>query len=467
MYIEQIYTGCLNEAAYFIESRGEAAIVDPIRDIDNYLDLAKAHKAVIKYIFITHFHREFITGHLELSKKTGASIVFGPTTQARFNFHLASDGEVFKIGDITIESVHTPGHTLESTSYLLKDEAGKPHCIFTGDTLLIGDIGRPDLSHANLSAQELAALVYHSVQNKFRPLPDDVIIYPAHIDDRGILESSDSEKQSTIGMEKKHNPAFKSQTMEEFILMLTKDMKEVPAYFALNAKNNKEGYSYMEDILEKGLISLTIDEFKEKIKQDYIILDTRNSMEFTQGFIPDSMSIGLEGKFEEWAGIILPFNKKVTLVTDPGKEKESITRLARVGFENVEGYLKGGFTEWKTAGSPLDLIIDIEADELAMDLPFDENLQVIDVRTQFEFAEGHVVHATNIPLRDLTDIAQIANLEEDQNIYIHSADGYESVIASALLKRQGYHNIRNILGGWKKIKEEENIPTEKSGEVLN
>lgn len=467
MYIEQIFSGCLNEAAYFIESKGEAAIVDPIRDVDSYIALAKDHQAEIKYIFITHFHTEFITGHLGLSKKTGATIVFGPTAQAGFNFHSAKDGEAFKIGGITIESVHTPGHTLESTSYLLKDETGKSHCIFTGDTLFNGGIGRPDLSHANLSAQELSALMYHSVQNKFMPLPDEVIIYPSHIGDGGTRESSDDKKLSTIGREKKHNPAFKPQTMEEFILMLTKDFKEVPAYFAQNAKINKEGYTSMDDIMEKGFNPLTIEEFKDKIKRDYIILDTRNSLEFTQGFIPGSISIGLNGKFEEWAGTILPFNKQVILVTDTGKEKESITRLARVGFENVEGYLKGGFNEWKAAGKTIDLIIDIEADELAMDLPFDDNLMVIDVRTQFEFAEGHVLHATNIPLRDLTDIAQIASLEEDQNIYLHSADGYESVIASALLKRQGYHNLRNILGGWKKIKEEENIPTEKSAEILN
>ena len=467
MHIEQVFTGCLSEAAYFFESKGEAAIVDPIRDIDDYIALAKAYKAAIKYIFITHFHAEFISGHLELSKITGAPIVFGPNTHAKFDFHLATDGEVFAIGDITIEAVHTPGHTLESTSYLLKDESGKPHCIFTGDALLIGDIGRPDLSNATLSGQELAALMYHSVQNKFRRLPDDVIVYPAHIGGNKTGESSDRKKQSTIGIQKKENPAFQSQTIEEFILILTTNVTEDPAYFALNAKINKEGYSSMDDILKKSLIPLTIEELQEKIKGDCIILDTRNSLEFTQGFIPGSVSVGLEGKFAEWAGTILPFNKPLILVTDPGKEKESITRLARVGFENVEGYLKNGFYEWKAAGKSIDLIIDIEADELAMDLPFDENLMVIDVRTHFEFADGHVINATNIPLRDLTDIAQIASLEEDQNIYIHSSDGYESVIASSLLKRQGYHNLRNILGGWNKIKEEENIPTEKSGEVLN
>ncbi len=467
MHIEQIFTGCLNEAAYFIESKGEAAIVDPMRDIEKYLALAKDHHAKIKYIFITHFHTEFISGHLELSKETGAIIVFGPTTQATFNFHLAKDEEVFTLGDITIEAVHTPGHTLESTSYLLTDESGKPHCIFTGDALLIGDVGRPDLSSDSLSSQELAALMYHSVQNKFMPLPDEVIIYPTHLSDGESSKISISEKQSTIGIQKKVNPAFQSQKMEDFILRLTKNLKEVPAYFTLNAKINKEGYSFMKDILKKGLIPLSLEEFTEKIKNDYIILDTRNSLEFTQGYIPGSVSIGLEGKFSEWAATILPFNKPVILVTDPEKEKESIIGLARVGFENVEGYLINGFNEWLTVGKAIDLIIDIEADELAMDLPFDENLLVVDVRTKFEFADGHVLHSTNIPLKDLTDIAQIASLEEDQNIYIYSEDGYESVTASSLLKRQGYHNLRNILGGWNKIKEDEKIPTEKSGEVLN
>ena len=467
MHIEQIFTGCLNEAAYFIESKGEAAVVDPIRDTDAYITLAKAHQAEIKYIFITHFPAEFISGHLELSRKTGAHIVFGPNTDAKFTFHLAKDGEVFSLGDITIEALHTPGHTLESTSYLVKDRSGKPHCIFTGDTLLIGNIGKPDLSKATLSSQELAALMYHTFQNKLAPLPDDVIVFPARLEANRNTDAADAVKQTTIGIQKKENPAFQQQTMEEFILGLTKNAPEIPPYFTVNSKINKEGYSSMDTILKKSLVAISIEELKEKMKEDYILLDTRNSLEFTQGFLPGSVSIGLEGKFEEWAATILPPKKPVVLITDSGKEKESITRLAGVGFENVEGYLKNGFDEWQSAGKAIDLIIDIEADELAMDLPFDENLSVIDVRTPFEFAEGHVLHATNIPLRDLTDIAQIASLEEDQNIYIHSADGYESVIASSLLKRQGYHNLRNILGGWNKIKEEEKIPTEKSGEILN
>ena len=467
MYIEQIYCGCLSKAAYFIESNGEAAIIDPLRDTGSYVKLAKKHKAAFKYIFETQIHSDFISDHLELRKKTDAQIVFGPTMDTRFNFHLAKDGEIIKIGNLTIEAIHTPGHTLESTCYLLRDETGKPHSIFTSDTLLIDEAGKPDLSSGNLSGQELAALIYHSIQNKLISLPDDLIVYPAHLSGRSTGSNIPAKMYSTIGDQKKENISLRIQPMEEFIAVITKDLNDIPGNFAFNIKMNKEGYSPLKNIMNKGLVSLKIKEFKEKNNQKCIILDTRNSTEFTEGFIPGSVSIGLDGRFEECAGNVLPFDHSVLLVTEHGKEEESITRLARVGFEKVEGYLQGGFEEWKSSGEAIDLIIDIEADELAMDLPFDDNLMVVDVRTQYEFAEGHVKDSTNIPLKDLTDLAQIASLEEDQNIYVHSGEGYSSVIAASLLKRQGYHNLRNVLGGWNKIKEQENIPTEKSGEVLN
>ncbi|MGN6194858.1 MAG: MBL fold metallo-hydrolase [Ginsengibacter sp.] len=467
MYIQQIYTGCLSEAAYFIESNGEAVVIDPMRDTTAYLEIAKDHNATIKYIFETHFHADFISGHLDLAKETGATIVYGPNTKADFNFHLAKDGEIFKIGNITLEVIHTPGHTLESTCYLLRDENGKPYCIFTGDTLFVGDVGRPDLSSGNLSKEELASIMYNSVQNKILTLPDDVIVYPAHGPGSSCGKNIGSETTSTIGSEKKNNYALQPQTREEFIKSVTDGLEEAPPYFSINARINKEGYENLDEIKAKGLRSLLVEEFKTKVDEGCIILDTREGAEFTNGFIPGSISIGLDGRFAEWAGSLLSFDQPMVLVTPEGKEEETLVRLARVGFDKVEGYLKGGFEAWKNANEKIDLIINVEADELAMDIPFDEKLTIVDVRKFSEFADGHVKDAINIPLGEMKDVAQIAQLEEDQNLYVHCASGYRSVIASSLLKRQGYHNLRNVIGGWKKIKEEKNIPTEKEADVLN
>ncbi len=467
MYIEQIYTGCLSEASYFIESNGEAAVVDPIRDTESYLKMAQGRNATIKYIFETHFHADFISGHLDLSKQTGATIVYGPKTKTNFPFHLAKDGEEFKIGEITIETIHTPGHTLESTCYLLKDETGKPNCIFTGDTLFVGDVGRPDLSSGNLSKEELASIMYDSIHDKLMELPDDLIVYPAHGPGSSCGKNIGPETQTTIGAQKISNYAMLPQTREEFINAVTSDLADPPPYFPINAKINKEGYGNLDAIKSKGLQALSIKEFKNKVSNDAIILDTRNSEEFTNGFIPDSIFIGLDGRFAEWAGSLLSFKKPIVLVTEKGKEEETLVRLARVGFENVEGYLKGGFNAWKKGGENIDIIINIEADELAMDIPFDDNLTVLDVRRFNEFADGHVKDAINIPLAEMADVAQIAQLEETQNIYIHCRSGYRSVIAASLLKQQGYHNLRNVLGGWNKIKEQNNINTEKEANVLN
>jgi glyoxylase-like metal-dependent hydrolase (beta-lactamase superfamily II)/rhodanese-related sulfurtransferase len=467
MYIQQLYTGCLSEAAYFIESNGEAVVVDPMRDTAAYLQITKDHNATIKYIFETHFHADFVSGHIELSKQTGATIVYGPNTRTDFPFHLAKDGEVFKLGNISLEAIHTPGHTLESTCYLLRDEEGKPYCIFTGDTLFVGDVGRPDLSSGNLSKEELASIMYDSIHNKIIPLSDDIIVYPAHGAGSSCGKNIGSETQTTIGVQKKNNYALQPQSREEFIAAVTQDIPEAPAYFSINAQINKEGYKDLEDVKSKGLRPLSVEEFKTKIKEGLVILDTRTQTEFTNGFIPGSIFIGLDGRFAEWAGSLLSFKDPMILVTDKGKEEETLIRLARVGFENVEGYLKGSFEEWKKAGEKIDLIIDVEADELAMDLPFDDRLTVLDVRKFSEFADGHIKEAVNIPLAEMADIAQIAQLEEDQNIYIHCGSGYRSVIAASLLKRQGYNNLRNVLGGWEKIKTQKNIPTQKDATVLN
>jgi hydroxyacylglutathione hydrolase len=467
MYIEQIYTSCLSEASYFVESNGEAAVIDPIRDTDTYLQMAKEHNALIKYIFETHFHADFVSGHLDLAKQTGATIIYGPNTKANFKFLLAKDGDEFKIGNLTLQAIHTPGHTLESTCYLLKNETGKPYCIFTGDTLFVGDVGRPDLSSGNLSKEELASIMYDSIQNKLMPLPNDLIVYPAHGPGSSCGKNIGPEKQSTLGTEKQSNYAMLPQTREEFIESVTKDLADPPPYFPINARINKEGYSNLNEIKSKGLHELSLKEFKNQIPNDAIILDTREPNDFSNGFIPGSVFIGLVGRFAEWAGSLLPFDKPILLISEKGKEEEAVVRLARVGFENVEGYLRGGFDTWKKAGEKIDLIINVEADELAMDIPFDDRLIVLDVRKFNEFADGHVKGAINLPLADMADIAQIAQLEENQNIYIQCGAGYRSVIAASLLKKQGYHNVRNVLGGWDKIKEQENIATEKEAKVLN
>lgn len=467
MYIEQLYTGCLSEAAYFIESNGEAAVIDPIRDTKGYLKIAEEHNASIKYIFETHFHADFISGHIDLAKETGATIVYGPQTRANFSFHLAKDGEEFKIGNITIQVIHTPGHTLESTCYLLKDEHGKPYCLFTGDTLFVGDVGRPDLSSGNLSKEELASIMYDSIQNKLMLLPDDVIVYPAHGQGSSCGKNLGSENSTTIGEQKKYNYAMQPQTREEFIKAVTEGLEDIPPYFKINAQINKEGYQQLDEVKSKSLKPFTVKQFKREAGKGCVILDTRNAEEFTNGFIPGSVFIGLEGRFAEWAGNLLSFKDPILIVADRGKEEEALIRLARVGFENVEGYLKGGFEAWKKAGEKIDLIINVEPDELAMDIPFDDRLTVVDVRKYSEFAEGHVKDAVNLPLSDLTDVAQIAQLEEDQNIYLHCGSGYRSVIAASLIKKQGYNNLRNVTGGWAKISEEKKIATEKEANVLN
>lgn len=469
MFIQQLYTGCLSEAAYYIESNGEAAVIDPLRDIDEYLQLANSRKASIKYIFETHFHADFVSGHLDLSTATGAPIVFGPGTNTKFPVLVAKDGEKFSIGNLTIEVLHTPGHTLESTCYLLKDEEGKDHCIFTGDTLFVGDVGRPDLAQKGeeITMNDLAGMLYDSIHAKLFPLADDVIVYPAHGPGSSCGKNLGPNTQSTMGEEKQTNYALKAENKQAFIEAVTDGITAPPQYFPINALINKEGYESLDAVLKQGMTALTVEEFKKLITDDTIILDTRRADEFTLGFIPGSISIGLEGRFAEWAGSLLPFDLPILLVTDPGKEKETIIRMARVGFSKVQGYLEGSFEAWKKADEFIDLIIDVEADELMMDIPFDDRLVVVDVRKPAEYADGHLKNAVNIPLNDMTDPASMVNLEEDQNIYVHCAAGYRSVIASSMLKRQGIHNLRNIVGGWGKIKEQERAEIVKETSVLN
>ena len=467
MFIKQLYTSCLSEAAYYIESNGEAAVIDPLRDIETYISLAAERKASIKWIFETHFHADFISGHLDLSKATGAPIVYGPNTETKFPIYLSKDGEVFTLGAVSIEVLHTPGHTLESTCYLLRNEEGIPHAIFTGDTLFVNEVGRPDLSSGNLTKEELAAMLYDSLQNKILNLNDEVIVYPAHGPGSSCGKNLGPDTESTIGQQKLSNYALNQPSKEAFVKAVTDDLATPPSYFSVNAKINKEGYESLQEVLLKGLTPLSIKQFKTWAGEGAWIVDTREATVFTQGFIPGSVSIGLDGRFAEWAGSLLPFGKPVILVTDPGKEKETLVRLARVGFDTAEGYLDGGFEAWKEAGEQIDLIIDVEADELAMDIPFDENLVILDVRNETEWADGHVKGAMNIPLSELTDPGSMAGLEDHHNIYVHCGGGYRSVIAASLLKRQGYHNLRNVTGGWSEIKKQEKIKTEKDTSVLN
>jgi hydroxyacylglutathione hydrolase len=468
MFIKQLYTGCLSEAAYYIDSEGEAAIVDPLRDIDIYLRLATERKAKIKYIFETHFHADFVSGHLDLAKATGAPIIYGPGTETNFPIHLAKDGEIFKLGDSTIEVLHTPGHTVESSCYLVRDPGGNPEGLFTGDTLFVGDVGRPDLSSGNLSREELAAMLYDSLHQKILPLPDDLNIYPAHGPGSSCGKNIGPNTHSTLKEEKETNYALRDQTKEEFVKAVTDGLLAPPQYFSINARINKEGYESLEDVLESGLRALDLAAFKDMLKQvDVVLLDTRHSERFIEGFIPGAISIGLDGRFAEWAGSLLPFDKPVVLVTAPGEEKESVVRLARVGFDKVKGYLDGGFPAWRQAGEPIDMIIDIEPDELAMDIPFDENLVVLDVRRETEFADGHVKDAINIPLQEMTDPGSMALIEERHNLYVHCGGGYRSIIAASLLKRQGFHNLRNVTGGWTKIKDQKSIEIVKDKSVLN
>ncbi len=470
MFIKQLYTGCISEAAYYIESEGIAAVIDPLRDIEEYLVLAKERNATIKYVFETHFHADFVSGHLDLANATGATIVYGPGTETKFPVHIAKDDEIFKIGKNTITILHTPGHTLESSCFLLKDETNKDIAIFTGDTLFVGDVGRPDLAQKGdeITMDDLAGMLYDSLQISIVPLANDVIVYPAHGAGSSCGKNLGPETFSTIGEQKATNYALQFQSKEEFIKSVTDGLTAPPQYFPINAKINKEGYESLDAILLKALQPLSISAFKEKSKDNCIILDTRDSSVFSTGFVPESISIGLDGRFAEWAGSLLPFDQPIILITEKGKEKESIIRLARVGFEKIEGYLSEGFEGWNNAGEKIDLIIDIEADELAMDISFDPNMVIVDVRKETEYADGHIKEAINIPLSDLTDPGSMTNLDDNHNIYIHCAGGYRSVIASSLIKRQGIHNIRNVVGGFTKIKElGEKFEIEKEVAALN
>jgi hydroxyacylglutathione hydrolase len=467
MFIKQIYTDCISKAAYYIESNGEAVVLDSLGDTEEYTRLAAERNTVIKYIFETHFHADFVSRHLDLGKKTNSLIVYGPQTVTSFPVHIAKDGEIFSVGNISFKVIHTPVHTIESCCYLLKDETGKDHALFTGNSLFVGDAGRPDLSSGNMTRKELAAIMYDTIQQKILPLADDVVIYPAHDAGSSCGKNSGPDIFSTIGEEKQNNYALQPQSKEVFIAAVTDGLQDAPRYFSINAKIKKEGYDSLDAIKASRLTPLTIAAFKNKMKEDVIVADTRHADIFTEGFVPGSIFIGLEGRFAEWAGRLFPFDKPILLVTEKGKEEETVIRLARVGFSKIEGYLNGSFEAWEKAGEKVDMIINIEADELAMDIPHDPNLQIVDVRKEIEFADGHVKNALNMTLADMADVLLTDGFEDSQNLYLYCGGDYSSVIACSLLKKQGLHNLRNITGGWAKIKEEERIKIEKDASVLN
>ena len=454
MLIEQIYTGCLAQGAYYIESQGEAAIIDPLRETTPYLKKAEKNGAQIKYIFETHFHADFVSGHLSLSKKTNAPIVFGPTAKTHFESIIATDGQVFSIGELTIIALHTPGHTTESTTYLLKDKEGKDHAIFSGDTLFLGDVGRPDLAQkaAKMTQEQLAGMLYKSLRTKIMPLADDVIIYPAHGAGSSCGKNLSKETVGTLGEQKKLNYALRENMTEaEFIKEVTEGLLPPPMYFPLNVKMNKEGYEDFEEVIKRGQKEFSAEELEEIANHsDAIILDVRSQDEFAKGHIPQSIFIGIDGGFAPWVGAIIGDVKQpLLLVTPEGRERETITRLSRVGFDNTLGTLKGGFESWKNSGKETDQVKSITAKEFKN--AFDENTQIFDVRKPGEFASERIPQACNTPLDFINE--QLEEFPNQKEFYVHCAGGYRSMIAASVLKRRGVHNLLNVELGFKAIKE--------------
>jgi len=455
MYIQQLYTNCLAEAAYYIESEGEAAIVDPIRETEPYLEMAKQRGVKIKYVFETHFHADFVSGHLDLADKTGATIVFGPNAETQYKVHNAKDGEEFKVGNLTIRALHTPGHTPESTCYLLFDDSMQEYCIFTGDTLFVGDVGRPDLLDGVMTKEELAGMMYDSLNNKIKNLPEEVIVYPAHGPGSACGKSMGKETWSTIGIQKRTNYALGDMSKAAFIKEITDGLMAPPAYFFDDAKINKMGYNSIDSVMKKNTVALDVDTFENEIKNGAVVLDTRPSPVFGNGYVNSSIHIGLDGMFAIWVGTLLDIQQPIVVVCDEGKEEESVLRLARVGYENVKGYLRGGFDAWKNAGKTFDTLLSVDAQQFAEEVA--NGAMVLDVRKLSEAESGHIKNATVLPLSDLSK--NLDTLPKDETLYVHCAGGYRSVIASSILKANGFNNIVNVIGGWNKIKQT-NVPVE-------
>ncbi len=449
MKIEQIYTGCLAEAAYYIESNGEAAIIDPLREVQPYLKKAKLAGATIKYIFETHFHADFVSGHVDLARQSGAVIVYGPTAVTDFPSHIAEDGELFTIGDLTIKTLHTPGHTPESTTYLLIDKEGKPYCIFSGDTLFIGDVGRPDLvQKGDLTMEDMAGSLYDSLHTKILSLPDDILVYPAHGAGSACGKNMSKETFDTLGHQKEVNYALKAATRDDFIAEVTDGILPPPQYFAKNAAINKSGYASFADVKEQGMIPMGAAEFEAAANHlGALILDTRDPQAFAKGFIPSSVNIGLGGQFAPWVGaLITDLEQPLLLVVEEGKAEEAITRLARVGYDRAIGYLDGGIAAWTAAGKDLDKVNSISAADFENVISSNPEIKVLDVRKPGEYEAGHLESTLSRPLDYINDWTNEINPEH--TYYIHCAGGYRSMIAASILKARGVENIIDIAGGY-------------------
>jgi len=452
MTVEQIYTGCLAQGAYYIASNGEAVIIDPLREVGPYLDRAEKDGVTIKYILETHFHADFVSGHIDLAAKTGAKIVYGPTANTAFDCHIAQDGEVLKVGDVTIHVLHTPGHTMESTTYLLKDESGKDHAIFSGDTLFLGDVGRPDLAQkaATMTQEDLAGILFDSLRNKIMVLGDDVIVYPGHGAGSSCGKNMSKETVGTIGEQKATNYALRANmTKEEFVAEVTDGLLPPPAYFPENVRLNKTGYESLDKVMERGLRPLSVDAFEVAANEtDALILDTRHQNTFIHGFIPQSIFIGIQGSFAMWVGALIPdIKQEILVVADPGMEEEVVTRLSRVGYDNCIGFLDGGFDAWKNSDKEVDALSQVTAEELKGI----EGATVVDVRKSGEYLSEHLIDAIHVELDYIND--QMASVPQEGTFYVHCAGGYRSVIASSILKARGYHNMVDVAGGFKAIKE--------------
>ena len=460
MKIEQIYTGCLAQGAYYITSNGEAAIIDPLRETQPYIDRLEKDGVKLKYIFETHFHADFVSGHIDLSKKTGAPIIYGPTATPEFEAIIAKDEQIFELGDVKIKVLHTPGHTMESSCYLLIDENGKETDLFSGDTLFLGDVGRPDLAQkaASMTQEDLAGLLYESLMTKIMPLPDTLTVYPAHGAGSACGKNMMKETVDTLGNQKKMNYALNQPNKEAFVAAVTDGLLPPPAYFGSNVAMNKKGYESFESVLNKGLYGLKVEELETIVEStDAMILDTRSDKDFTNGFIPQSINIGIKGDFAPWVGAMIGnVNQPIILVTDPGMEEETVTRLSRVGFDNLLGYLEGGFEAWKTAGKEIDTVKRITAEEFANEVKIvkDENATekgdlVIDIRKETEYQGEHVEEAYSKPLSAIND--WIKDIDPKEHFFMHCAGGYRSMIAASILQARGYRNFTEVDGGFNAI----------------
>lgn len=455
MKVEQIYTGCIAHAAYYLENNGEAAIFDPLREVQPYIDKAKKDNAKIKYVFETHFHADFVSGHLDLMKNAGAEIVFGPTAKPAYKATIAEDGQIFKVGNYSVKVIHTPGHTMESTTYLLIDENGKEHGIISGDTLFIGDVGRPDLAQhviADLTEEKLAGHLYDSLHNKIMPLSDDLIVYPNHGAGSACGKNMSKETTDTLGNQKKVNYALNPKlTKEQFIKEILTGLVPPPGYFPQNVLMNIKGYESIDNVMQKASRALSVVEFEVAANETQaLIIDTRKPQDFNKGFIPNSVNIGIDGSFATWVGTLVPSVKQeILIVADAGREEEVITRLARVGYDNALGFLKGGFDVWKAANKDIDQIHSISAEELA-EISKKEQINIIDARKASEYSSEHVVDAMNAPLDFIND--SMTKIDKNKTYYVHCASGYRSMVFISILKARGYNNLIDVTGGFNALK---------------